>query len=75
MGDMTYDLKEENIIKSGDFSIEPLIEAGFKLSENSRISFEYRFKRGFNQIENKDQGEKAYNIGHKLLFTISFNLK
>jgi hypothetical protein len=75
MGSTSYDLKEQKIIKSADLSVEPLVEAGFKFSENSRISFEYRFKRGFNQIENKDQGEKAYNIGHKLLFTISFNLK
>jgi hypothetical protein len=75
IGTVRYDLKELKSIKSFDFSLEPLAEANFKLSEISSIGIEYRFKRGFNQLEEKDADESAYNIGHKLLINLSITLK
>jgi hypothetical protein len=74
VGDLSYNLKETDALKTWNLSSAALLNGRFKVTESLSIMAEYRFGIGINQIEKKDLGEKTRNLSHKVLIGLSFNI-
>jgi hypothetical protein len=74
IGEISYDLKETDALKTWDLNAGALISGRFKVTESLSIIAEYRYNLGLNQIEKKDEGERTKNFAHKALIGLSFNI-